>query len=270
MRVVSWNCKGATKENKIWNYLQNLSPDILLLQEVTSFPLWIEENYSFNYKKSITKNYNKQKFGNLLAYKGKYIKECNLTVDLMWVNDEIKKFKGNMSTSVINFKGIILNLICIYSPAWHLNKSLLKQENIDSVKLSQSKNLWLADLLWFALKSNVKSESYYIVGGDYNLSVTFDSWQKKPRGNQEYLDRMKNIGFIECLKEFNCKLVPTFKNSSNGKIIHQMDHLFVIQSLYSKLNNCHLGDADVIFKNNLSDHLPIIADFDLDRLIKFL
>jgi len=58
MRVVSWNCKGATKENKIWNYLQELSPDILLLQEVTSFPLWIEENYSFNYEKSITKNNN--------------------------------------------------------------------------------------------------------------------------------------------------------------------------------------------------------------------
>ncbi|HBY58162.1 MAG TPA: hypothetical protein DEG96_09980 [Candidatus Atribacteria bacterium] len=39
MIVFSWNCKGANKENKIWNYLQELSSDILLLQEVTSLNL---------------------------------------------------------------------------------------------------------------------------------------------------------------------------------------------------------------------------------------
>lgn len=264
MKIVSWNCKGAIKKNTIWNYLQELSPDILLLQEVTSFPLWIGDNYTFKYKKSFTKNNNKQSFGNLLAYKGEYIKEIDLTTELIWVNNEIKKFKGNILTSVINFNCISLNLICIYSPAWYLDKSLLKQEKIDSIKLSQSKNLWLSDLLWYALKSNVKPDFYYIVGGDYNLSVTFDSWQKKPRGNQEYLDRMKKLGFIECLKEFNGKLVPTFKNSSNGKIIHQMDHLFVTQNLYPKLNNCYAGDTSVIFGNQLSDHLPIIADFDIE------
>ena len=124
--------------------------------------------------------------------------------------------------------------------------------------------------MWFVLKSNVKPESYYIVGGDYNLSVTFDSWQKKPRGNQEYLDRMKNIGFIECLREYNDCLVPTFKNASNGKKIHQIDHLFVTYNLHKRLNSCYAGDADVIFGNQVSDHLPIIADFDLVRPIKFL
>jgi len=250
MRVVSWNCKGSTKENKIWNYLQELSPDILLLQEITSFPLWIENNYILKYQKAVTRNYNEQRFGNLLAYKGDYLKDVDLPTELTWVNNE-------------NFKDLILNLICIYSPAWHLKKSLLKQEYIDSVKLLQSKNLWLADLLWFVLKSNVKPEPYYIVGGDYNLSVTFDSWQKNPRGNQEYLDRMKNIGFIECLREYNDCLVPTFKNVSNGKIIHQIDHLFVTYNLYKWLNSCYAGDADVIFKNQLTDHLPIIADFDI-------
>jgi exonuclease III len=263
MKVVSWNCNGATKENKIWNDLQELSPDILLLQEVTSFPFWIEENYIFKFQKAVTRNYNEQRFGNLLAYKGEYIKDIDLSTDLIWVNNEITKFKGNILTSVINFKALTLNLICIYSPAWHLNKGLLKQEYIDSVKLLQSKNLWLADLFWFALKSNVKPESYYIVGGDYNLSVSFDSWQKKPRGNQEYLDRMKKLGFIECLREYNDCLVPTFKNASNGKIIHQMDHLFVTYNLHKWLNSCYAGNADVIFKNQLSDHLPIIADFDI-------
>ena len=113
--------------------MKEISPDILLLQEITSFPLWIESNYILKYQKAVTRNYNEQRFGNLLAYKGEYIKDINLSTDLIWVNNEITKFKGNILTSVINFKGLTLNLICIYSPAWHLNKSLLKQEKIDSV-----------------------------------------------------------------------------------------------------------------------------------------
>jgi len=122
-----------------------------------------------------------------------------------------------------------------------------------------------ADLLWYALKCNINPTEYYIIGGDFNLSTTFDSWQKKPRGNQEYLDRMKGIQLIECLKEYNGQLIPTFKNTDNGKMLHQIDHLFVTPSLYAKINNCYVGDKGLIFENKLSDHLPIIADFNINE-----
>jgi exonuclease III len=263
MRIVTWNCRRSTKEKDIWKHLKELSPDIMLLQEVSSFPNWIENNYIYKYEKSSTKNSTKQRFGNLLAHNGGNIQEIELTTELAWVNKEIKKFKGNLLSYSIKLNSNTLNLISVYSPAWPLNSNLLNQEQISSVKLTQNRELWLADLLWYALKCNITPTEHYIIGGDFNLSTTFDSWGKNPRGNQEYLDRMRDIGLIECLKKYNRRLTPTFKNPRNDKILHQIDHLFVTTKLYAKINNCYIGDENLIFGNKLSDHLPIIADFNI-------
>lgn len=264
MRVITWNCRRATKEKDIWKHLQGLSPDIMLLEEVSSFPNWIENNYIYKYEKSSTKNNTEQRFGNLLAHNGEKIQEIELSTELAWVNKEIKKFKGNLLSYKIKLNNNTLNLISIYSPAWPLNSNLLKQEQISSVKLTQNRELWLADLLWYALKCSISPNEYYIIGGDFNLSITFDSWEKNPRGNQEYLDRMRDIGLIECLKEYNGRLTPTFRNTNNGRMLHQIDHLFVTPKLYAKIKDCHVGDESVIFGNKLSDHLPIITDFNIN------
>lgn len=262
MRVITWNCRRTTKEKDIWKHLQELSPDIMLLEEVSSFPNWIDNNYKYKYEKSITKNNTKQRFGNLLAHNGENIQEIELPTELAWVNKEIKKFKGNLLWYNIKLNNNILNLISVYSPAWPLNSNLLKREQISSVKLTQNSELWFADLLWYALKCNIIPTEHYIIGGDFNLSTTFDSWGKNPRGNQECLDRMKDIGLIECLKEYNGRLIPTYKNTSNVKILH---HLFVTTKLYAKIKDCHVGDKSVIYGNKLSDHLPIIADFNINE-----
>ena len=246
-------------------HLQELSPDIMLLQEVSSFPNWIENNYIYKYEKSSTKNNVKQIFGNLLAHNAKNMQEIELTTELAWVNKELKRFKGNLFSYNIKLNSNTLHLISVYSPAWPLNSDLLKQEQIGSVKLTQNRELWLADLLWYALKCNINPTEYYIIGGDFNLSTTFDSWEKNPRGNQEYLDRMRDIGLIECLKEYNGRLTPTFRNTNNGRMLHQIDHLFVTPKLYVKIKDCHVGDESVIFGNKLSDHLPIIADFNINE-----
>src|SRR5690606_22160307 len=109
----------------------------------------------------------------------------------------------------------------------------------------------------------------WIVGGDYNSSETFDKeWQDehgvkygiRSSGNREIFNRMNALGFTECLRKFNDRIIPTFKHSRN-KIIHQLDHLYVLNNLYSRLKQCNVGDASIIFGNSLSDHLPIIADF---------
>ena len=76
---------------------------------------------------------------------------------------------------------------------------------------------------------------------------------------------MRGIGLVECLKEYTGRLTPTFKNARNDRILHQIDHLFVTPSLYAKINNCYVGDKGLIFENKLSDHLPIIADFNIDE-----
>jgi hypothetical protein len=41
-----------------------------------------------------------------------------------------------------------------------------------------------------------------------------------------------------------------------------MDHLFTTKTLAEKLKNCNIFDQSVIFGDSISDHLPIIADFE--------
>ncbi len=123
----------------------------------------------------------------------------------------------------------------------------------------------MTDLLHAALKEHPDlSSSSWIIGGDFNMSKTFDAWKDGPRGNQEYLDRMAALGLVECLRTYQGYLTPTYRNPANGKVFHQMDHLFVSRDLSERLVSCVTRDQIYIFDAGLSDHLPIIADFSID------
>ena len=104
----------------------------------------------------------------------------------------------------------------------------------------------------------------WVIGGDFNSSETFDFGPGGPRGNKEHLDHMAELGLTECLRKSRGKLAPTFRHS-RGSIQHQIDHLFVTKCLADKLQSCDVGVQEEIFGANprLSDHLPIIADFNI-------
>jgi len=72
---------------------------------------------------------------------------------------------------------------------------------------------------------------------------------------------MESIGFTECLLRRQGVLTPTFKNPRGGKVIHQMDHLFVNSALLESLVSCGTGSPERVFGESMSDHLPIVADF---------
>ena len=60
-----------------------------------------------------------------------------------------------------------------------------------------------------------------------------------------------SLGLVECLEKSNSKLVPTFKNPKGGKIIQQIDHLFVTADIYENINTCVVGDQNLIFEESL-------------------
>lgn len=162
-----------------------------------------------------------------------------------------------------------VNVVSVYSSAWPVDKNRLKGIDVSSVKLKSNPDVWGTEILWAALK-HVVSDGNWIVGGDYNISETFDrEWQDehgvkygiRSSGNREILDRMQQLGFTECLRGNNGKIIPTFRHS-NKEVAHQIDHLFVTNNLYQRLKGCTVGDESVIFGKSLSDHLPIVADFE--------
>jgi hypothetical protein len=91
-------------------------------------------------------------------------------------------------------------------------------------------------------------------------------WGKEPRGNQEIIDRMNSIGLTECLYHHSGKLVPTFKNAKGGKIIHQMDHVYVSEKLLKTMKNSYIEDSLQVFEQSISDHYPIITEFEMPEI----
>ncbi len=295
LRVLTWNYKRAKEDSSVWNYFlemnypaasgrgikdlnpvrtfrrraaeyvsrQGINPDIALLQEVIRIPEHIKSSFACHELRTTGKTGNPQIFSTAILTKGQFDGELQLTVPEDWITKELSYFEGHLVAKRIRLnKEFLLNVISVYNPAWYLDQKRL--ENIDTTKvhLSQNPDVWVVDLLWASLNQiQPGATALWIIGGDFNLSETFDLWRGGPRGNREYLDRMTALGFTEVLRYAKGNLTPTLRNTSNGLIKHQMDHLFLTPPLVQYLINCDTGSVERIFGQGLSNHLPIIADF---------
>lgn len=271
MKIVTWNVHGAKRDSPSWELLSDLYPDIALLQEVGSIPESIAETFDVLSRPAIYKNGRPQRFSTAVLVKGKIVEQVVLSSEYEWVNNELEFFKGNFVGCVLQpYNHNALKVISVYSPAWPVDKERLAEVDVCKIKTKTNPNVWATDILWAALKNTVSKDEIWVVGGDYNSSETFDAnWQdrnnkrfgSRSSGNAETLERMYGLGLTECLRKFNNEnIIPTFRHSK-GPVQHQIDHLFVSNGLYSRLEKCSVGDQAAIFGKSLSDHLPIIADF---------
>lgn len=263
--------RRASKKSVAWEIVNELNPDIALLQEVISIPNKIKENFQYSLNKSIGKTSKYQKFGTAVLVNGEIINNFSLTSKYDWVNLELAKFSGNLSCfTVLPNNCPHINVISVYSPAWEINTSDYPNDDVQKVRLKQNNKIWLTEILWSGLQNENLIDQNWLIGGDFNCSETFDYTFSS--GNKEILDRMDDLGLKECLREYNKQLVPTFKNPKGGEVIHQIDHLFSSPYLFSKLVDCSVDDKYQIFEKSISDHLPIIADFNLipDNLKSFV
>jgi len=270
MKVITWNLHGANKESLVWQLLLEWEPDIVLLQEVGSMPDKIKESFDVLTKIAIYKTGRPQRFSTAVLVKGKIIKEINLKSNYEWVNVELNFFKGNFIACTAELQNHEkFNVVSVYSPAWPVDKNRIKGIDVSEVKLTKNPEVWATEIIWSALKNTISKNEQWIIGGDYNSSETFDRDYQLEHGirgglvgagNKEIRDRMYALGFKECLLEYSGKLIPTFKNT-NKKIMHQLDHLYVSDKIFSRIEKCTVGEQSLIFDKLLSDHLPIIADF---------
>lgn len=268
MRVITWNVRRAMKDSRVWNILINLQPDVVLLQEVGEIPESIKEIYKIKRERPVNKKNNPQKFMTVILIKGEIISDIQLFSKQDWINKELTFFKGNFVGCVAKIEGHNpINIICVYNPAWNIDEKRLEGIDISIIALKDKTKLSGAEVLSDALKEIVKISDTWIVGGDYNWSDTFEKdYPGGPPGlvtcgNKELRERMYSLGFKECLREYNQKVIPTFRNPNGNKVIHQIDHLYVTNDLFSNLSKSIVGDNEIL-ERKLSDHLPIIADFE--------
>jgi len=213
---------------------------------------------------AIKKDDTPQHFNTAILVKGHVGEPILLSAPTEWMAKELKRFEGNLVTGqVVSDNGSTVKAISVYSPAWEIERTRVSMYDLSEITLPTASGIWLADILWASLKHMKPSANEpWIIAGDFNLSETFDTWRVGKQSNRAYLQRMRELGLTECLRESQGQLTPTFRNSTRGNpVMHQMDHLFVTKVLADNLASCYTGEKDIVFGERLSDHLPIIANF---------
>jgi|TARA_B100000959_G_scaffold90498_1_gene96248 endonuclease/exonuclease/phosphatase family metal-dependent hydrolase len=262
MKTLTWNVRRATEKSDCWKVIEGENPDFVFLQEVVRIPNYIKECYDIISKSPKNKNGKPQKFKTAVLSKFQISEANKLISKKDWINREYEHFDGNIlyCSTRLNSSGP-LNLISVYSPAWFIPDERLEGIDVSAVKLENNPKIYCTEILFALLKDNVAATENWIVSGDFNSSTTFDwMWGKSPRGNQEIIDRLNSLGLVDGLSSFNKGLVPTFRNPSNKKIIHQLDYIYLSENLLKTLKYSKPINDKNIFENQISDHLPIVTE----------
>jgi hypothetical protein len=163
-----------------------------------------------------------QRFSTALLVKGCIRNKLILPSHAKWIEEELQRFSGNLvAFEILPNNGPPIKAVSVYGPAWSLDRQRLSERDLTEVRLTQNRDVWVMDLLWTSLKYQRSDlDQPWIIAGDFNLSETFDLWPGGPRGNREYLDRMRELDLIECLRQSKGRLTPTFRNPSGGLFKH--------------------------------------------------
>ena len=175
MRICCWNTRRATCDSAAkWEYLREIRPDVALLQEVSSIPTTIEEEYSAQLLPARAKTGRDQAFGTAVLVRGNILNSIELFTQWDWVNHQLQLFRGNLvALRVACESGETLNVVSIYIPAWPISQEQLHGADISSVKSKYAEEVWVSDLLAAALHNQAIAEEDWIVAGDLNSSITF-------------------------------------------------------------------------------------------------
>jgi endonuclease/exonuclease/phosphatase family metal-dependent hydrolase len=265
LRVVSWNLRRAGESSAAWEILRDIDADIMLLQEVGGCPKDLFADHDFVAAQPSTKSGNKQKFQTLILSKYPLNQNSSLTCGIPWVRKELDHFSGNIVVCSAQIAGArTLNLVAVYSPAWPIPEERLEGIDYSDVQLINNPRLYCTEILWALLRDTVPgSTGNWLIGGDFNSSVLFDKWGARPRGNQEIVDRMNSLDLFDSVSAFFGKPIPTFRNVRGGKVVHQLDYLYVDSELIKNIEAVSVIGNQNILEDAISDHLPVIADFNL-------
>ena len=108
-----------------------------------------------------------------------------------------------------------------------------------------------------------------IIAGDFNMDRRMDDnptktyfTKKDTYPHNDFFNAILDMGFYDCVRKQVSKPVQTFRHNK-GKVPFpwELDHMFCTRNLYDRLTKVQILDNYTI--KRLSDHNPIIADFDL-------
>lgn len=265
-RIVAWNCHGASLGSRAWDYLLELDPDVALLQETRKIPPVVLATYAWSGEPAVMSSGAPTQVQTGVLVKGEIIGDIPMPAPSEWIARELEISRGNLIAKRVRLRsGLVLKVISVYSQATPIDRSRLVGVDTTDVQLAQCKDVWSTEILWASLREmGIAGDEPFVVGGDFNSCETLDPPASgNRRGNREGMERMNALGFRDCLRTCQGWLVPAFR-WSDGSVIHQLDYLYATEAMLGNLVGCDVGSAERVFGSipRLSDHLPIVADFN--------
>ena len=264
MKVLTWNVnKAGESRRELWQMVQREDADIVLLQEVSGIPGWIRNQYQCHVISPRYFEGHNAPFSSAVLSKGSINATRYLESELEWVNKIYSERYGWIVGCEITLAcGELFRVVAVHSPAFPIPRDQWTDVDVSAVKLTKNPELWFTEILWALLRSaGISDDTNWIVGGDLNSSVKFD--EPKDRGNREIVGRLNALGLTDCLSHYHGGAVPTFQHSGKS-IEHQLDYCYVNAPMLERLTQARVPSAEDVFhrRPRLSDHLPILCEFD--------
>ena len=227
LKCLVWNMdywKSKYKEEG-WQYINSQDPDFCLLNECIDHPS----------QKSSVHYVSKNNWGN-----GVFSKH-NITEHELEFG---KVHSDAISCADLNIEGKDIILISLYG----------KMINGNAIS---TLHRCLSDLTHLFYKK--KLQKWILIGGDFNADEALDETQRN-RAHHLFFERLKDFGFYDCCKKFNSERVRTLRHK-HSDFHWQNDYLFAGKKLYDACTSSKVIDDPSLYE--ISDHNPIIAEFDL-------
>ena len=267
MRIVSWNCGGWSCggfSKKKYDEIMRYKPDILLIQEITKkeYDDLTKENLnSFNIKlKVLSKT---EEWDDVPVPE-----QPQLTRH--WYGDNYEdSYKGMaiFSTSNLDFVELVTNfnkdfryvvpykILPIFQSVFQFPD--IKEITLISVWTKQpSDGSWDYQKTIFDALDYYKFDSPIILAGDFNTGGNKDNLHNY----KELKMNLEKHGLRNCAENTKYEYQPTFYHDKTGKYFTN-DFCFISNEYY--IYNFHVDKMNNQKRwRGLSDHCPIIADFD--------
>jgi endonuclease/exonuclease/phosphatase family metal-dependent hydrolase len=218
--VLSWNMRRTRGKGAAWAAVDELAPDLALLQEVSQPP-------DIDAKRLVWQPISGRRWGSAI-YAKEGIELTPLDIDHTypgWVTAADARREDGSSVTVISLHAPIIDGYSI-APLHHI----------------------LSDLT----TTLDRRRSHIILGGDFNASLQWDQRQPQPT-HRIFFDRLLAFGLKSCLPldgEY-----ATYRHNKGQSFPWRLDYIFV--SAKTKIMSARIVDDDEL--TSLSDHNAIVT-----------
>lgn len=239
MKIVTWNCNGALR-NK-FEHLNDFDSDIYIIQECEDTERTTHKEYKHWAENHLWIGETKNKGIGVFAKK-----EIDLKI-LDWSN----KFKDH---EVKHF------LPCSINNNFNLLAVWTHQNN--------SPNFGYIGQFWKYIQNHKGKLNNSIIAGDFNSNTIWDEWDRWWNHSDVVREleelEIKSLYHLYVKEEQGKETTPTFFLHRKKEKPYHIDYVFASKRFSDNLKNIEIGNIENWL--NLSDHLPVICEFNLDIL----